>query len=111
MLDHQVSCFRHPEALQRHHGAEQFPKVGHRQGRQDLGLPVGEPPLGVTRIGLGPLLFGWGDKPGGQHGQRQRRFPGAVLLGLQFIPAELGFGLRGGACDAVALALPPRELG
>src|SRR5260370_8310979 len=59
----------------------------------------------VATVSDGPIEFGFGNKPGSQNVECQMMFPSEIFGGLNFVPAEIGFGFLVGRFDEKALTL------
>src|SRR4029453_11028989 len=61
---------------------------------------------GIPRVHLPPSQLGLGDEP--QRGRRESQvmLPGSILLGLEFVPADLRLRILKGALGEVAAATP-----
>jgi hypothetical protein len=108
VLYHQLGSLLVRKLRQRHSCPQHDTHVGDGQRRQLTNFQLlarsrvpWEPPF--------PVQFGLRHKPRCQNRQSQVMFPGAELLCLQLVPANLGLGFLGGSLDKVTLAVHPGQ--
>ena len=109
MHDHQIRRLLKRELRQGKDRLQQLAHVGRRERRQDLDFQLAGQ-VGVTRICLGPRQLGLGHKPQRQSREGQMMLPGPILLGLEFVPANLGLRIFKGALGEIALAAPRNQV-
>src|SRR5712664_2964924 len=106
--DHQLCCLLKRELRQGKDRLEQLAYVGSRERRHDLNCSLaGE--CGITRIGLRPRQLGLCDEPQRRGGEGQMMLPCLILLGLEFVPADLRLGIFTGARSDVPSTTPPDQ--
>src|SRR5215813_4943818 len=110
MRDDKVHRLCGCELRQGQHRLQQLAYVSGRQRWQDLDFQLVRQ-CGITCIHLRPHQLRLGDEPQCGRGERQMMLPGPILLGLEFVPANLRLGILKGALGEGAAATPRDQTG